>query len=135
MVALNRFFSRLSWDVIGFSASAVCAIHCMVVPFLLLASSFSGLEVLHNHQLETYILIFSAAIGSVSIIPSWIKHHRKALPVLLFFTGLAFMALGRLHFPVWMETLLTTGGASVVATAHYVNWRICRPYHASTQTR
>jgi hypothetical protein len=133
MVALNRFFSRLSWDVVGFSASAICAVHCLLVPALLLLSSFSGSEFLHDHRLENFILIFSAAVGSASIIPSWFRHHRKSLPAIIFFHGLLLIALGRLDVPILAETLLTTTGATLVAIAHWFNWKLCRPFHAATQ--
>jgi hypothetical protein len=131
MVALNRFFARFSWDVVGFSASTICAVHCLVVPLALMFSSVSGIEILHNHNLETFILMFSTAVGTISIIPGWYRHHRKAIPVLLFFTGLALIGLGRFNFPILTETLLTTGGAVIIACAHYMNWKLCRPHHAA----
>jgi hypothetical protein len=133
MVAFNRFFSRFSWDVVGFSASAICAVHCLVVPVLLLLSSFSGSEFLHSHWLETFILVFSAAVGSASIIPSWFRHHRKHLPVLIFIFGVLFIAWGRLDVSLLAETLLTTAGATLVAIAHWLNWKFCRPFHTPTQ--
>lgn len=135
MVAISRFFSRFSWDVVGFSASAICAIHCLIVPCLLLFSSFSGVELLHHHGLETVILFFSMAIGSISLIPSLIKHHRKTLPLVLLAAGLSFIAIGRFDVPLIFETLFTTLGAVVVASAHYVNWKLCRPYHTAPASK
>jgi hypothetical protein len=129
MVALVRFFSRLSWDVVGFSASAVCAIHCLVVPALLLFSSYSGMSFLHDHTVETIILLFSSIIGSLAIIPSWFRHHRKALPLLLFFAGIIGIASGRLNESIPIEMVLTCGGATLVATAHWINWKLCRLFH------
>jgi hypothetical protein len=135
MVALIRFFSRISWDLVGFSASAVCAIHCLVVPVLLLFSSFSGISFLHNHTAETVILFFSLVIGSVAIIPSWFRHHRKSLPVFLFFAGIICIATGRFNVSMLTETLLTTVGACLVATAHLINWKLCRPFHHKAELK
>src|SRR4051794_26168842 len=121
MVAFQRFVSKLSWDMLGFSASAICAIHCMAVPAFLLLSSFSGSTALHNHTLETVILLFSTIIGSISIIPSYLKHHRKVVPLATFLLGISLIAVGRLQFPVLVETVLTVGGALLVATSHWIN--------------
>lgn len=129
MVALVRLFSRFSWDAVGFSASALCAIHCLAVPLLLMISTFSGLEILHSHTLETGILVFSSVVGSVSIVPGWRKHHRRVTPMLLFVPGVLLIAIGRLHMPVLLETMVTTCGAILVASAHWLNWKLCRPFH------
>jgi hypothetical protein len=134
MVAITRFFSRFSWDVVGFSASTICAVHCLVVPLLLMLSSFSGLEVLHNHRVETFILVFSTTIGSISIIPGWRKHHGKLLPVFIFITGIAFISFGRLPIDPLAETVFTTGGALLVAIAHWINWKLCRPFHFRSES-
>jgi hypothetical protein len=135
MVALNRFFSRFSWDVVGFSASAICAVHCLAVPVLLMISSLSGFEILHNHDLETFILLFSSVIGAVSIFPSWYRHHRKLLPMLIFLTGIAFVGSGRFNHTIFLETVLTTSGAVLVATSHLINWKLCRPFHSSPEAK
>jgi hypothetical protein len=129
MVAFNRFFSRFSWDVVGFSASAICALHCLAVPFLLTISSLSGIEIFHNHALENVILLFSSTFGAVSIIPSYRKHHHKPLPVFGFIFGLSLLILGRFNVPLVWETFLTTGGAIILAASHYINWKLCRPFH------
>ena len=134
MVALSRFFSRFSWDVVGFSASVICAIHCLALPVLLMVSSISGLQVLHNHTIENFVLAFSAAIGSVSIIPGWRKHHRKTAPLFVFGCGLSMIIISRLDLALLAETLLTTVGAVLIATSHWVNWRLCRPFHVQVES-
>jgi hypothetical protein len=135
MVALSRFFSRFSWDVVGFSASLICAIHCLAVPVFLMISSITGLQALHNHSIENFILAFSAAVGSVSIIPGWRKHHRKIAPFIVFGFGLSLIVISRLNLALLTETLLTTGGALIIAASHWMNWRLCRPFHVETGSK
>jgi hypothetical protein len=135
MVALSRFFSRFSWDVVGFSASVICAIHCVAVPVLLMISSISGLQALHSHTIENFILAFSAAMGSISIIPGWRKHHRKTAPVFLFGCGLTMIIISRLDLALLTETVFTTAGAILIATSHWMNWRLCRPFHLQAQSK
>ena len=90
---------------------------------------------LHNHDLESVILFFSMTIGSISLIPSLVKHHRRTLPVMLLVAGLSFIAIGRFEMPMITETLFTTTGAVIVASAHYINWKLCRPYHGEPQSK
>jgi hypothetical protein len=129
MVAVNRFFSRFSWDVVGFSASAMCAIHCAVIPLILIYSSVAGGDVVHNHIVENVILVFSASVGAISLFPSFRKHHQKRLPIVIFMTGLLLIIGSRLSSTLPVETILTTTGALTIASAHFINWRLCRPYH------
>ncbi len=133
MVALRRLFRRANLDVFGFSASAVCAVHCMAVPLLLIMGAFSPAHLAHNHELESGILLVSAVIGTFSLVPSIIRTHNRKMPLILFLLGMAAIVAGRFSLPLLWESLLTTVGAGLVALAHYQNWRVCRScaVHAS----
>ena len=134
MVALSRFFSRFSWDVVGFSASTICAIHCAIVPLVILYTSMAGNDLVHNHTVENIILIFSATVGAISLFPAYRKHHQRLGPIAIFLFGIGGIILSRFHWPLLTESLQTTGGAITVATAHFINWRLCRPFHLGSRS-
>ena len=126
MVALRRLFRQANLDVIGFSASAVCAIHCTVVPMLLVFGSLSHNHLTHNHHVESAVLVVSCLLGSFSLIPAMKNTHRRRLPLAIFLIGITTIVAGRFPVPLLWETILTTTGAGLVAFAHYLNWRLCR---------
>ena len=126
MVALRRLFRRANLDVLGFSASAICAIHCMVFPLLLVLGFLAPGHLVHNHEFESGILVLSGVLGSFSLIPSMINTHGRRAPFILFLLGISAIAAGRFSVPLLWDSLLTTAGAALVALAHYQNSRICR---------
>lgn len=119
-------FRQANLDVIGFSASAVCAIHCTVVPILLIFGSLSHTHLSHNHQVESAVLVISCILGSFSLIPAMKNTHRRRMPLAIFLVGIVAIAAGRFSVPLLWESVLTTSGAGLVAFAHYLNWRLCR---------
>lgn len=126
MVALVRLFRRVSWDLVGISTSTLCAIHCLVFPVLVMLGSISGYGIVHNHRIENVIIAISAVIGLSSLIPSWLSHHRKSTPLYVMAAGFVLIVFSRLTVSNQLETFLTTLGASALAFAHYLNWKLCR---------
>jgi len=126
MVALIKLFRRISWDYVGLSASTLCAVHCLIFPFLVMLGSVSGLGLFYNHQYENFIIVASAIIGFSSLVPSYFNHHRKLNALAVFAIGFSLISLGRLNVPMLLETLLTTLGAGFVALAHLINLKLCK---------
>jgi hypothetical protein len=126
MVALFRIFRRVSWDLVGISTSTLCAIHCLVLPFLVMMGSMSGYGIVHNHRLENVIIAVSAVIGLSSLIPSYLNHHRKLSPLYVLLAGFVLILFSRFNVNSPAETILTTFGASTIAIAHLINWKLCR---------
>lgn len=109
-------------------ASSVCTIHCLLLPVILSMSAFSSFVFLSDPVLENIFLAVSSLVAVSSLLPAYIRHHRKftAIGILLF--GFLFIGLSRFvdGFP---EALLTSSGAATVALAHYVNFRLCKNEH------
>jgi hypothetical protein len=129
VVALTRLFQRFSLDLLGISASALCAIHCAIFPILFLFG-FIGADVAHNHKVENYILLGSAVVGMLSLLPAYLR-HKKMLPLAILLLGLALIGISRL---VHAETFFTVAGACLVAGAHYLNWKISH-HHTNSSER
>lgn len=111
-------------DGIAVSASLLCLAHCLAVPIL--AASLPALGLLLGHSVLIHALLLALALP----LGVWAlaRGRRKAgwQPVV---TGLAgFMLMGAaLLLPEASERALTVAGVSLVAVAHWRNWRAGRP--------
>lgn len=126
----NQLF-KVSLDHIGFSVSLLCAIHCGILPFLLALAPLANLEFLQDPWLENSIIAISLLIATLSLIHGYLRHHRKFSPFWIVLSGFAFIFLGHTFPNAWAEILFTALGATTVALAHLVNWKLAR----SSQTR
>lgn len=117
-------------DRTGMWTSALCAVHCMAIPVLISVSAFGSVSFLHNEYMENVVLAISATVGVSSLIPSYIKHHRKSLPIFILLLG--FCCIGMSRFLVeFDESILASSGAGLVATAHFSNFRYCKKFERS----
>lgn len=133
MVALSKFFRRVSLDMVGFSASTICAIHCLLFPALVLAGSLSAATVVHNHLFENIVLAVSGIVGILSLLPAYYSHHRSLRPLMLFSTGMLLIVSSRLTGELTLHTVLTTFGAVLIAWSHLQNWRRSHAAHPSSK--
>jgi hypothetical protein len=120
---MKGFFTHYL-DMVGFSASLLCAIHCAFVPVLLTLSFFEGLYFLADPSIETIVLGVSFVLALMSLLPSYLNHHHRLLPILIFVLGAFLILVGRIDLsPLW-EILSTSVGATFIAVAHLVNWKL-----------
>lgn len=87
-----------------------------------------GLGVLADERAEWLLIAASFIIGVASLAPSYVRHHRRALPLAIFAAGAVLIIVGRVMFEesVRLETSLVVCGALTIAFAHFVNRRLCR---------
>jgi MerC mercury resistance protein len=121
-----RVHHRLTIDTVGFSVSALCAVHCVVMPVLLIFSAFSGLAFLEDTSIEHTILLISLLLAMASLLPSYFRHHKRLTALYTFIVGFVLIGLGRLEISEVWEISTTSIGAALVASAHYINYRLCR---------
>jgi len=128
MKAMRVNLSR-KLDHIGFTASTLCAIHCALMPFVITLLPLLGLEFLSSIWVEISIIALSIVIGISSLIPSYVKYHRKLLPLLLLIIG--FILIFGTHFFGFheLEPILVPIGGLTIAGAHLLNWKLNRPFH------
>lgn len=112
-------------DKTGMWTSAICAVHCIVVPVVISFSAFSGWGFLHSESTENVVLTIAIFIAVGSLVPSYIKHHRKVLPILILLLGFFLIAMSRLLVEAH-ESIMVSSGAALVATAHFSNFRYCK---------
>lgn len=116
-----RFFS-LHLDAVGFFASLLCAVHCALLPFLLVLLSMFRLQFLLGHAAEFVLIACSSFLATASFIRSYRNHGRKHVGLLML-AGFAFIFYGLLAAPSeGTELALTSGGGLLVALGHYLSW-------------
>ena len=109
-------------DAAAISLSGLCLIHCLALPFLASAIPFLGaaadMEWLHKAfvLMAAFLVVFALATAQ--------KHPSRTPFLMLASTGLGLLFAGAfveaLHDH---ETLLTTIGAVLLASAHLIRWR------------
>lgn len=108
-------------------ASAVCAIHCIVSPILLVVISVYGLRARLNEDVEWLLVGVSMMLGTVGLLPSYRRIHRQTTALTAFGCGSALILLGKLIVPPGdIETVLVIIGALMIAAAHATNRFLCR---------
>ncbi|WP_162419295.1 MerC domain-containing protein [Cyclobacterium roseum] len=110
-------------DFVGFSASMLCAIHCIAVPFLVTLAPLAGLHFLHDPWIEYTIILLGFFIAAISLVHGYRRHHQKGQALCLVVAGFLLIGSGHLFHSQWGELLLTGLGGITVAIAHLVNWK------------
>ena len=113
-------------DKVGATTSSLCAIHCLLMPLVITMLPLLGLSFLASEPVELGLLGSSAVIGTLSLCMGYKIHGSKiALSVLA--TGIAILAMSHIshHADTGLGWLPFLGGI-LVASAHFVNHKLCK---------
>jgi hypothetical protein len=69
------------------------------------------------------MIIFALMIGTYSIGLSYLRTHRRSLPLILLVSGFAVIVLGHALIHGWPEAIVVPAGGLLIAVAHFVNYR------------
>ena len=119
---------RYNLDVLGMILSLACAVHCAIMPIILVLGAFTGLHFLADPMLEHTIIIASMLIAGASLIPHYFHHKRKEV-LIVASTGFALIFIGHWHGMAWLHTILMVAGGTAIAFSHLLNMRFCRGLH------
>ena len=125
MEAHNLAISTRILDKVGIGASALCALHCLLMPLLVPLVAFSGLKFIAEPTFEIGMITFMVVLASFTLTKGFCYEHRQALPFYFFSVGLIVILLGMWSVPENLERYILPLGAIIVAIAHGVNWRMC----------
>jgi hypothetical protein len=128
---MRHFIDKLNLDAIGFSASTLCAIHCLALPFAASILPLIGLEFLEHPAFEFSIIGLGVVVGVTSLWHGYSKHHHNPIPVGLLVAGFSLITLGHTIFEDY-EFIFTSLGASLIAIAHLINIRLLKHENAFT---
>ena len=116
-------------DKTAISLSALCLVHCLLVPsFLVFLSGYVSLS--YNNELIHYAILFIAIPVSIYALITGVRNHKSFSFLYLGLIGIISLILAvTLGAQIWGEVgekALTTAGALLVAISHFKNYRLCR---------
>ena len=117
---MNNKSILLALDKIGIGTSALCMLHCVSLPVIMVLGADSLLWFLEMEWLEHLIIICSLLIGLLSFVGGYLKHGQHFIPV-LFVAGFLLLISGEAVTSTWFAVLLSVVGASVIIYAHIQN--------------
>ena len=130
---MNHHKTTARIDRIGITASTLCAIHCAVVPLIFTSLPLIGLGFLALPLVEWGMIVFALMVGVYSIGLSYLRTHRRPMPVILLVMGFAIIMLGHAFFSGRMESIIVPAGGLLIAVAHFVNYRCAGPHPGITK--
>lgn len=126
----------LKLDVIGTIASAACAIHCFLMPFLIITLTYYGMTFFNEPIVEIVFISVSLFIGIFTFRHGYINHHRSLIPACLFISGLIIILISHFlfhdHHEINFDTdsilllIFTPLGALIIAYSHYLNRKLSK---------
>jgi uncharacterized membrane protein len=105
----------------GVFLTALCAIHCMAMPFLLTAIPFLG-----DYLSETveHIIVIVSLLMATFILYKDYKQHKIKTPFILFGLGGLLQLTAVLFVKNQIETILLVSGGFIIMAAYFINWRL-----------
>jgi 4-amino-4-deoxy-L-arabinose transferase-like glycosyltransferase len=107
-------------DKLGVCASALCMVHCLAMPVLLLVGVDSVLRFTQQEWIEWVIIALALLIGIASFAAGYVK-HKKHYVVVLFLAGFLLIINGEMLESTVMATVLPVAGSVVIVYAHVQN--------------
>lgn len=118
-------------DRVGATASLLCAVHCMLLPFVLALLPLIGLEFLAGHTFERIFVACAALLASASILTAYRRHH-KPHALYLMVPGIVLLLCGvgvDLDVHLVLHTVAVVCGGLLVASSHITNLVLAHRHH------
>lgn len=118
-----------SLDAVAMGISALCVVHCLATPVLVVLFPIIGGTLLANHAFHALLLLLVLPTSTVALYLGYRRHHApRALR--LGILGMAILILAAVLGPEVLspigEGATTSVGGGVLAVAHFINLRRCR---------
>lgn len=130
------------WDKFGIFLSSLCAVHCLLTPFLVLAIPWLA-EKFENPWVHIVLALFVVPVGLYALWSGY-RHHRRKYILVLGLIGLALVTSATLELPFsfdiglhahdehahdFTHEIVTIVGSLFLLSAHILNLRSCRCKH------
>ena len=131
----NSIFKNLRFnlDRLGFCMSALCAVHCICLPILIVIMPFLAGSWIANRELEMVFAICSVLFALGCSMFSSRIHKKYWIPVIAFFGGTILLGA---HYSApeiccsedlsWPHFMGTAFGGSLLASTHFINLSISK---------
>ena len=119
-------------DRSSISLSVVCAVHCLALPVItVMVPALIG-SVFAEESFHRWLAFMVLPLSLVALLMGC-KHHMRIGVVILGLSGLLVLivtaAFGHDLFGELGEKIVTVTGASLIAVAHYRNYKLCQKHH------
>jgi hypothetical protein len=114
-------------DRLGIWFSGVCAVHCMVMPIVLI--SFPVVTWIHWSRIMDAVVLGLAAVFGLGGCLLSLRRHRDPYPLLLVLAGLLLNATGRFgatRLGPWLAQTLVIAGPLTMAFGLWRDRQLCR---------
>ena len=118
---------KFNWDTLGITASIACAIHCAVLPLIFTSLPFWGVDFIKDKVFEYGMIGLAFLIGVIALSHGYRRHHHKLYPIAIFTVGFLFLLVK--EWKPSFEIPLLIVAVSLITTAHYLNYRLCRRHN------
>lgn len=120
---------------VSFWLSALCLIHCIAFPILIVLMPFFNTVFEISHTLEWILLGGTFTIGMYSLWHGYKLHHHDLKPMLLFIVGLIVNGgahISGAHSQGWLLTIVSILGAFMIAGSQYYNLKLTKSNACTT---
>lgn len=116
-------------DFLAVAISGLCAVHCLLLPVVLIAFPILGVGILSDEMFHQ-LLLWAVLPTSVLAVVLARFGHPDVWVVVLVTLGLATLTLGALwahdNAAPWVDKALSLSGGAVLAIGHLRNFQLCR---------
>lgn len=115
-------------DKVGMFSSATCAVHCILLPFLITILPLYGLSFIVDESFEIAMLLLSIILAILSLCLGYKTHKNKKM-FFLFSAGISLLLLGRFahenNWGIGSLIILFLGGL-MISGSHIINNKLCK---------
>ncbi|MFT6941761.1 MAG: hypothetical protein ACI9GZ_002082 [Bacteroidia bacterium] len=122
---IMKSFFTLSLDSLGTCTSALCGLHCLLTPLLVLVLPTFVTSILYNQSFGLWIIGCSILVTGVSLIRSFIQVHKNGHPLVWGVIGVSLLLASRFAHIELLEVSLSVFGGGFIAVAHIKNSILC----------
>lgn len=123
----NRWSLARLGDSLGAVAAFLCAVHCALLPFVLVLLPTLGVGLVASREFEFAYVGFATALAFTSLVQGY-RRHRIARALLFAVPGLLMVWTGILlpvvHENVLAHAVVMASGGALIAIAHLVNLKL-----------
>jgi hypothetical protein len=119
----------MKWDQIGLALSVICALHCMLLPFVILSLPILARYFLANPFFHVLLALLILPVGTYAFLAGF-RHHRNLWVLFLGFPGMLLVVVTpylvhalSLALP---EAAILFFGSGLLIAAHIINRKSCQ---------
>ena len=121
-------YSSNTLDKLAIGLSAACAVHCLLLPLLILVVPQVATMVFASENVHEWMVLLVLPTSAYALTMGCRKHQRYRL-LIPGVGGLAILVLAVLteeYLGEWGEKSLTLIGSALIAFGHFQNYKLCR---------